>query len=206
MSSDSSKENILKEANRLFAEKGYTGTSVRELAEAAEVNVAAINYHFGSKQGLFEAAVKDFTQSKLSMVMMVLEPTKTLEEFKLRITMFMKQFLLLASNEHEAFRMLSRNLDTFAKLAPKDFKAIFVNIHNQFLKFVESAQKSKIIRPDIDAEILTQILFGGLMDLAKNNELRKAVNKKSIDNETFRDQYVSTFVDGILNGVGVKDA
>ncbi|MAV90990.1 MAG: hypothetical protein CL676_06185 [Bdellovibrionaceae bacterium] len=206
MSSDSSKKNILKEANRLFAEKGYTGTSVRELAEAAEVNVAAINYHFGSKQGLFEAAVKDFTQSKLSMVMMVLEPTKTLEEFKLRITMFMKQFLLLASNEHEAFRMLSRNLDTFAKLAPKDFKAIFVNIHNQFLKFVESAQKSKIIRPDIDAEILTQILFGGLMDLAKNNELRKAVNKKSIDNETFRDQYVSTFVDGILNGVGVKDA
>ena len=206
MSSDSSKENILKEANRLFAEKGYTGTSVRELAEAAEVNVAAINYHFGSKQGLFEAAVKDFTQSKLSMVMMVLEPTKTLEEFKLRITMFMKQFLLLASNEHEAFRMLSRNLDTFAKLAPKDFKAIFVNIHNQFLKFVESAQKSKIIRPDIDAEILTQILFGGLMDLEKNNELRKAVNKKSIDNETFRDQYVSTFVDGILNGVGVKDA
>ncbi|MCB0406894.1 MAG: TetR/AcrR family transcriptional regulator [Bdellovibrionales bacterium] len=206
MSSDSSKENILKEANRLFAEKGYTGTSVRELTEAAEVNVAAINYHFGSKQGLFEAAVKDFTQSKLSMVMMVLEPTKTLEEFKLRITMFMKQFLLLASNEHEAFRMLSRNLDTFAKLAPKDFKAIFVNIHNQFLKFVESAQKSKIIRPDIDAEILTQILFGGLMDLAKNNELRKAVNKKSIDNETFRDQYVSTFVDGILNGVGVKDA
>ena len=44
------------------------------------------------------------------------------------------------------------------------------------------------------------------MDLARNNALRKAVNKKSIDNESFRDQYVTTFVEGILNGVGVKNA
>ncbi len=204
--SDSSRESILKEANRLFAEKGYEGTSIRELTEAAQVNVAAINYHFGSKQGLFEAVVKDFTLLKLSMVVMVLEPTKTLDEFRLHITMFMKQFLLMASNEHEAFRMLNRNIETFSRLAPKDFKAIFVNIHTQFLKFVEAAQNAKIIRPDIDVEILTQILFGGLMDLARNNALRKAVNKKSIDNESFRDQYVTTFVEGILNGVGVKNA
>ena len=204
--SDASRESILKEANRLFAEKGYEGTSIRELTEAAQVNVAAINYHFGSKQGLFEAVVKDFTLLKLSMVVMVLEPTKTLDEFRLHITMFMKQFLLMASNEHEAFRMLNRNIETFSRLAPKDFKAIFVNIHTQFLKFVEAAQNAKIIRPDIDVEILTQILFGGLMDLARNNALRKAVNKKSIDNESFRDQYVTTFVEGILNGVGVKNA
>ncbi|MEZ4871080.1 MAG: TetR family transcriptional regulator [Bdellovibrionales bacterium] len=203
--SESSKNSIIKAAYRLFAQKGYDGTSIRELAEAVEVNIAAIHYYFGSKQGLFEVAVKDFTQSKLSLVMMTLESPKNLDEFKFRMTIFMKQFLLLASSEHEAFRMLSRNLDVFSRLAPKDFKSIFVNIHNQFLKFVVSAQQTNIIRDDIDSEILTQILFGGLMDLAKNNALRKAVNKKSIEKEEFRDQYVSTFVEGILNGVGVKN-
>lgn len=37
----------------LFAEKGYEKTSVRDLAAAAGVNVAAVNYHFGSKDALY---------------------------------------------------------------------------------------------------------------------------------------------------------
>jgi AcrR family transcriptional regulator len=42
----------------LFAEKGYEGTSVRDLATAAGVNVAAVNYHFGSKDALYTEALR----------------------------------------------------------------------------------------------------------------------------------------------------
>ena len=42
------KHRILKEAMISFAEKGYNATSIRDLAKDAEVNVAAINYHFKS--------------------------------------------------------------------------------------------------------------------------------------------------------------
>ena len=41
---------------RLFAGKGYTNTTTRELADAAGVNVAAISYYFGDKAGLYRAA------------------------------------------------------------------------------------------------------------------------------------------------------
>lgn len=40
---------------RLFAEHGYRGVSVRDLCTEAEVNVAAINYHFGGKKELYHA-------------------------------------------------------------------------------------------------------------------------------------------------------
>jgi TetR/AcrR family transcriptional regulator, regulator of cefoperazone and chloramphenicol sensitivity len=40
---------------RLFAQQGYSKTSTRELAEAAQVNVAAISYYFGDKAGLYRA-------------------------------------------------------------------------------------------------------------------------------------------------------
>ncbi len=40
---------------RLFALQGYAKTSTRELAEAADVNVAAISYYFGDKAGLYRA-------------------------------------------------------------------------------------------------------------------------------------------------------
>jgi AcrR family transcriptional regulator len=45
----------LKAGLRLFAQHGYSKTSTRELAEAANVNVAAISYYFGDKAGLYRA-------------------------------------------------------------------------------------------------------------------------------------------------------
>lgn len=49
----SARERLLAEATRLFAEKGYAGTSTREICLAAQANVAAIHYHFGGKEGLY---------------------------------------------------------------------------------------------------------------------------------------------------------
>jgi AcrR family transcriptional regulator len=46
---------ILDVAERLFAEHGYAAVSLRDITAAAGANVAAINYHFGSKERLFEA-------------------------------------------------------------------------------------------------------------------------------------------------------
>ena len=42
-------DRILDAAERLFAEHGVAGTSVRAITDQAQVNVAAVNYHFGSK-------------------------------------------------------------------------------------------------------------------------------------------------------------
>lgn len=49
------KERILEVAERLFAERGLDGTSMRDITDAAGVNLASVNYHFGSKDGLIAA-------------------------------------------------------------------------------------------------------------------------------------------------------
>jgi AcrR family transcriptional regulator len=49
------RERILDAAERLFAQRGFHGVSIRDVTGAAEVDVALVNYHFGSKQGLLEA-------------------------------------------------------------------------------------------------------------------------------------------------------
>jgi AcrR family transcriptional regulator len=48
---------LLSEASRIFAEKGYTKASTREICVAAGLNVAAIHYHFGGKEGLYRAVL-----------------------------------------------------------------------------------------------------------------------------------------------------
>ncbi|MGE4359676.1 MAG: TetR/AcrR family transcriptional regulator, partial [Lysobacteraceae bacterium] len=48
----STKQRILDVAEALFAEHGFAGTSLRLVTSQAEVNLAAVNYHFGSKDNL----------------------------------------------------------------------------------------------------------------------------------------------------------
>jgi AcrR family transcriptional regulator len=52
---EESRERLLQAGLRLFAQQGFSKTSTRELAEAANVNVAAISYYFGDKAGLYRA-------------------------------------------------------------------------------------------------------------------------------------------------------
>ena len=51
------KQKILDTAERLFGEQGYGATSLRQVIAMAKVNVAAVHYHFGSKEDLLDAVV-----------------------------------------------------------------------------------------------------------------------------------------------------
>jgi AcrR family transcriptional regulator len=51
------RERVLETATRLFARRGFHDVTVREICRAAKANVAAVNYHFGDKLGLYRAVV-----------------------------------------------------------------------------------------------------------------------------------------------------
>jgi len=53
MTNPDTKQRILDAAEALFADKGFAETSLRALTQAADVNLAAVHYHFGSKERLF---------------------------------------------------------------------------------------------------------------------------------------------------------
>jgi len=54
---DSTRAHLLDVAGRLFAERGYLGTSSKDICLEAGVNMAAVNYHFGSRDGLYGAVL-----------------------------------------------------------------------------------------------------------------------------------------------------
>lgn len=64
---DTTRDQLLDAAERLFAEKGLDATSVREITSAAGANVASVNYYFGGKENLYQevfrrrlAAVREY--------------------------------------------------------------------------------------------------------------------------------------------------
>jgi AcrR family transcriptional regulator len=83
---DSVRHRLLDAAEKLFCEKGYDNTSVRDLTAAANCNVAAVNYYFGGKdnlyQEMFKRQVQQIIETQISKIDEILSlPNPTLEEF-----------------------------------------------------------------------------------------------------------------------------
>ena len=51
----STKQRLIEAAGALFSERGYRATTVAEICEAADANIASVNYHFGDKESLYDA-------------------------------------------------------------------------------------------------------------------------------------------------------
>lgn len=59
---DGTRQQLIDAALRLFAAHGYDAVTIRALAREAGVNLAAANYHFGGKQGLYHAVLEDIAE------------------------------------------------------------------------------------------------------------------------------------------------
>jgi AcrR family transcriptional regulator len=68
---------ILEAALELFATSGFDGASTRTIAEQAGVNLPAIQYYFGSKEGLYRAVIEQFSQQMKAGVAPIAERVHT---------------------------------------------------------------------------------------------------------------------------------
>ncbi|MCW3029590.1 MAG: Transcriptional regulator TetR family [Solirubrobacterales bacterium] len=73
---------LMDAALELLSERGEDGVTLRELTDAADANVAAVSYHFGSLRSLFDAAIEDALERYLNAqeeAVSALDPDSTLE-------------------------------------------------------------------------------------------------------------------------------
>ncbi|QDH70083.1 TetR/AcrR family transcriptional regulator [Marilutibacter alkalisoli] len=98
----STKDRILGAAEELFAQFGFTGTSLRQVTSRASVNIAAVNYHFGSKENLvnevFRRRMDDMSAQRLAALKTALEQCPG--ELEPILAAFVEPALALAQDKH----------------------------------------------------------------------------------------------------------
>ncbi|MEM9808943.1 MAG: TetR/AcrR family transcriptional regulator [Cyanobacteria bacterium P01_D01_bin.56] len=76
-STTDTKQQLISVAERLFAERGFAGTTVRNVVSEAGANLGAVHYHFGSKEELFRAVVAQFAHPIVEQELALLKQLQT---------------------------------------------------------------------------------------------------------------------------------
>jgi AcrR family transcriptional regulator len=99
-------EQILQTAPTIFAESGFAGASTRRLAQAAGVNLATLAYHFGDKQGLYEAAIDHVYGALLSTPVPALDQDQPIA----RLEALLRAIYEAAQSHRDGIRLLLRHV------------------------------------------------------------------------------------------------
>lgn len=114
---------LLLVAERLFAERGIGATSLRSVMAAAGANVAAVHYHFGSKEGLVAALVRERTDELHERRMALLEAAGTPTVTGLAEALARPVVDLVASGAADWVRVVGQLIDVRGE--PSEVSAVF---------------------------------------------------------------------------------
>lgn len=167
--SGSTKERILGAAESLFAQRGFDGASLRQLTSAAGVNLAAVNYHFGSKEKLveqiFRRRLDALNNSRLQALSLVEgAETTTLEDV---LSAFIRPALDLSHDESGSLfmRVLARAFaehdDTLRQFLSDNYGHVMRQFTAEFARLLPQLTKQELYwRIDLVSGALTHAMSG----------------------------------------------
>jgi TetR/AcrR family transcriptional regulator len=196
------REKLLAAAAQVFAEKGYSGATVKAIADAAGVNVSLISYHFDGKEGLFKTLLEGFGRERLRDAEKILLPPESLEDVRAKLRLWMQQFLLCHVQDNSICSILHRENILEEEFLWDIFQGTFLKTFGAIIKFFEAAKKKGLVRKDIDPQIATVMLFGSLIHIGRNQKIQQKLFHVSIADEKYRAQAIEQFLGILLNGIG----
>jgi AcrR family transcriptional regulator len=178
---------ILKVAERLFADQGFHGTSVRDIAQEADVNIAMISYYFGSKDKLLESIVKYRMKASQKFIqdLLVDDTMKPLDKIYAMIDRFINKMM----GEQNFQCIMSREQLNSEKSPVRD---LIWELKREMLglmqPIVTDAQEAGIFHKDIDVVMLMTSLFGTIHQIIPAQKLlRNDPEFRDLDEATFKE-------------------
>jgi AcrR family transcriptional regulator len=186
---------LLAAGKTLFAKQGFEGTSVKQVADLAGVNISLVSYHFGGKENLYRAILLEFGQERLAVANRVLQTTGSEEEFRIRAKMFADEMLRCHFADPELSTILHRACEEGFPLAQDVFRDTFVQVFGAFERFIAAAQKRGLINSKLRAETLSGLLFGSLVHMSRSDNLNQVFMNQSLQNSGYRAEVVEHFLE-----------
>jgi AcrR family transcriptional regulator len=191
------RDKILEAAIRLFAEKGFNGTTTKEIAERAGVNEALIFRYFSTKRDLYGAII----ERKIKEDPKIELPLETFKETK-------DDWLIFKSLGTRMFECVEKDpsflrLLHFSALEGHELSDMFLETYVQHLRMLLSDYIDERISDgafkDINSLLAARAFIGMFINYIISQELFGEKKKKKIKKEDVVETFVKIFLEGIKN-------
>lgn len=210
---------LLEAALVVFADKGFSGAGIREIAERAKANSAMVQYHFGSKEGIYLEALRYAFEQGPKWIHVLPPPpdpgetdarAKALARFRDYIRNFLRDFMechcgvtfLSAEVDQAAHILWSREMQ-FPQPSLEDF---IVQSLKPFTDYLDGCLR--ILRPDLDPERLFRMgmsIHAQLIWMHNHAQINRLLRGKAYGLEDL-DSLAEHFIEFSLRGLGVPEA
>lgn len=193
------RQRLIDAALRLFSEKGFKAVSVRELADHAKCNVAAISYHFGDKSGLYREVFSTPVKELLAAAEGMNNSRLSFDEFA---RAFYRNLLsALTQNEERArqvMRMHHRELVEPSGMLATFIQEVALPIHlvvlGRIYLEIDAKSQSQGARADPAIQRIAFMMFGLAMDFYVQSDFVEAFAPELIQGPRAIDDLVESLV------------
>jgi len=175
---------ILAVAEKLFAELGFAGTSVRQIAKEAEINIAMISYYFGSKEKLLEQLlVYRMSNFKFDLLDIIKHDDRS---YSMRLEQLVSLYIQRIHKNNRIYRIIHSELQSPTR--NQSFE-IYQNQKDENFKtleaFIKQGQQAGAFKTDVEIMLLIPTLIGTYFHFKYNQDFfiknYKLNSKKDID-------------------------
>lgn len=197
------REQIENAAIRLFALKGYSDVSIRDIGKEAGVNSAAISYYFGGKKELYAAILERGSALLMDFVEMAADGTRTPMEI---MELYSRFFFRLMKEHPYILRIFSWEMihptDVFASIGKERFAMVLVVLRAALTEGMEEGTFRGNLKPtEVCISWAGMVAYYYLMSEIKK---RFAV-KEEISEASYMDQAFDVLMNGIREKPGSSD-
>lgn len=187
------RERLFLAALRLFAEQGYAKTSTREIASAAEVNISAISYYFGDKQGLYRAVFCDQRYVPNLPHNFFDDQALSLRDGVATLVRLYTDCFKQGEIAQNFLRMHIREMVDPTGLWQEEIENNIQPLHQSFVRFL--GRQLKLPRVDDDVHRLAFGISGLALSLMANSDVIAVVRPKLMQSSASIDVFAERLID-----------
>jgi AcrR family transcriptional regulator len=167
----STREKLVEAAGHVFAERGYHATTVREIAKRSGANIAAVNYHFGGKLGLYTEVLQQLVRAaRVNAINSALDQNAAPEEILRTVIGARLQSVTRPDLQDLHFRIVMHELVQPTPALSRIVNEVTRPIYERLLELVgriidlpPKSEKTRLCVNSIMGQILVYILAGPLL-------------------------------------------
>lgn len=198
---EDTRTHILTKAKELFAAQGFDGTSVRDIVNAAGVNVSLVSYHFGGKDGLYRECIKQAGVNRLTIAREVFTAATSKEDMRTKIMAYVERSLASFAADLATQKIIALEIDLGRKVFVDLLQDVFLKIHQTAWDFLSACQKKGWIRKEFDTRLVASMMQGLIINEARLEQVKKFSFGASITDAAHREQCANHISSMVLSGI-----